>query len=83
METEFKDLKSSWKTARAAASGQIAAASAADLTQDQAKRALELTLLKTIFTAAMTFVGQEEMGPKLFDQSRLENKNKPKPPPTP
>ena len=34
---------------------------------------VSLGIFRMIFTAAPTFVGQEAMGPILFDQSRLEN----------
>lgn len=75
METEFKAQLTSWTSAQKAAGDQIASTSAADVTQDQALAALRITLMKIIFTAALTFVGQENMGPALFDQSRLENRS--------
>ena len=74
IKAEFSIFKTGWNNAKAAAGEKIAAASEADLQQDTALRALELTLMKVIFTAALAFIGQEEMGPVLFDQSRLENK---------
>ncbi len=74
LKAEFGDLKTNWLAAKKAAGEKIAAVSGADLTQDQAMTALELTLMKVIFTAALAFVGNNAMGPVLFDQSRLENK---------
>ena len=73
LEPELAGLLTQWKAARKAAGDQIAGASAVDLSQEQAVAALRLTLMKVIFTAALAFVGQESMGPVLFDQSRLEN----------
>ncbi len=84
IKSEFSTFKTDWLAAKQAAGEKIAAASEADLTQDEALAALDLTLMKVIFTAALTFVGQKAMGPVLFDQSRLYNKSGgPEPEPAP
>lgn len=74
LETEFTALKASWLSVKQAAGDKVAAVSAADVKQDAAIKNLHLSMLRVIFTAALTFAGQPEMGPALFDQSRLENK---------
>jgi hypothetical protein len=54
-----------------AADDKIAAASTADGDQDAAIAALELVLMKVIFTAALAFTANPAMGPILFDRSKL------------
>jgi hypothetical protein len=71
METEFKALKVSWLAAKQAAGDKIAIASAAGGNQDAAITTLNVVLMKVVFTAALAFIGDEKMGPILFDQSRL------------
>lgn len=70
---EFTTFKTNWVATKKAAGDKISAAGAVGLSQDAAMTALELVLMKVIFTAALAFAGQPEMGPKLFDQSRLNN----------
>jgi len=68
---EFDTLRTSWINVKDAADDKIAAASTADGDQDAAIAALELVLMKVIFTAALAFTANPAMGPILFDQSKL------------
>jgi len=68
---EFTALRTDWKTAKDAADARIAAVSAIDGDQDAALAALDLALMKAVFTAALAFTGNTAMGPILFDQSKL------------
>lgn len=68
---EFIALRADWVTVRAAASTRIAAASAADGDQDAALVALDVVLMKVVFTAGLAFTCERGMGPVLFDESIL------------
>jgi hypothetical protein len=68
---EFGGLRTEWITAKNAADAKIAAVSAIDGDQDAALAALDLVLMKVVFTAALAFTGNMAMGPVLFDQSKL------------
>ena len=68
---EFTALKADWTAVKDAADDRIAAVSTADGNQDAAIDALDLILMRVIFTAALAFVGNPAMGPILFDQSKL------------
>lgn len=71
IETEFQALKTSWLAARQAAGDKIAKASALDGVNHVALAALDIVLMKVVFTAGLAFTGDAGMGPILFDQSRL------------
>lgn len=78
---EFTALKTNWVATKKAAGDKISEVGAAALSQDATMTALELVLMKVIFTAGLAFAGHEAMGPKLFDQSRLNNPVQAKPKP--
>lgn len=81
---EFEVLKTAWETAKDAADAKIAAVSAMDGDQDAALAALDLVLMKVVFTAALAFIGNTAMGAVLFDQSKLYAPGQsPEPEPTP
>ena len=71
LEPEFTALKDDWILIKDAADDKIAAVSAMDGNQDAALAALDLALMKVVFTAALAFTGNTAMGPILFDQSKL------------
>lgn len=71
MVTEFQALKTSWLAALQAAGNKSASASARMGEQDAALAALDMVLMKVVFTAGLAFTGKEAMGPLLFEQSRL------------
>jgi hypothetical protein len=71
MVTEFQALKTSWQAALQGAGDKIASASARMGDQAAALAALDIVLMKVVFTAGLAFTGNEAMGPLLFDQSRL------------
>lgn len=71
MQAEFETLKTQWLAARQAAGDRIAAASAVDGNQNAALAALDIVLMKVVYTAGLAFTGNSAMGPILFDQSRL------------
>lgn len=71
MQAEFTALKTSWLAALQGAGEKIAQASSLDGNQDAAFAALDIVLMKVVFTAGLAFTGNTVMGAFLFDQSRL------------